>query len=183
MAQGQGRGPWRAESRKVQPHPAPASWKSQQLGPCPPSSWTTVFPFFPVEQVTVSTLLHQALTQEFSLLFVPFGRRFGFLPPTSSGRRSTPGMNGQRAGHTIPAFSKGRGVDHRGAHRGLLDLDSHSEKLTVSQVFTVLQMTSWGTSQWVLIGLSVPRSWQSPSNIKLRSQTQRPQQTRLSHRN
>lgn len=98
---------------------------------------------------------HQALTQECSLLFVPFGRRFGFLTVTSSGCRATLGMNGQRAGHASAAFCKGWGVDHPCAHQGL-DLDSHGEKVTVSQVFTVLQMTSWGMSQWVLTGLSIP---------------------------
>lgn len=46
-------------------------------------------------------------------------------------------------------------MDHRCAHQGL-DLDSHGEKVTVTQVFMVLQMTSWGMSQWVLTGLSIP---------------------------
>lgn len=121
----------RKQFSKVQPHPVSASWKSQQLGPCPPNSWRIMFSFFPVERVRVSTLPHQALTQEFSLLFVPFGRRFGFLPPTSSSPRSTLGMNGYRAGHTNAAFSKGWDVDHPRAHQGLA-LDSHGKKGTVS---------------------------------------------------
>lgn len=108
-----------------------------------------------MELVRVSTLFHQALTQEFSLLSVPFGRRFGFLTLASSGCKATLGVNGQRAGNASAASSEGWDMDHRCAHQGL-DLDSHGEKVTVTQVFMVLQMTSWGMSQWVLTGLSIP---------------------------
>lgn len=107
---------------KGQPHPGSASRKSQHLGPCPPSFWRTMFPFFPAKLVRLSTLLHQ----EFSFLFVPFGGRFGFLPLTSSDQRwgqIHPGNEWPEGWAHSCSVSRGRGVDPQCACRGP-DLDS-----------------------------------------------------------
>lgn len=94
---------------KVQPHPGSASQKSQHLGPCRPTSWRTMFPFFPAELVRLSTLLHQ----ELPFLFVPFGGRFGFLPLTSSEQRLGqihPGNEWPEGWAHSHSVSRGRGV-------------------------------------------------------------------------